>query len=124
MWTDTQTSFFVTGCTNLRWLYLRGHYLRNRRQGGGCLRAVPYLKEATRLDPALAEAHAELAFCYGFDHLAETLRPEEGAALGRAEAERALALEARLPDTVAPRCHCAGVLGRVASRRASRTYQS
>jgi len=78
--------------------YLRGHYLRNRRQGGGCARAVPYLKEAIRLDPAIAEAHADLAFCYGFDHLAETLSAEQGAALGRAEAERALALDARLPQ--------------------------
>jgi TolB-like protein/Tfp pilus assembly protein PilF len=77
--------------------YLRGQYLRNRRQAGGCVRAEPYLKEAIRLDPALAEAHADLAFCYGFDHLSETLSAQEGAALGRAEAERALALEERLP---------------------------
>ena len=77
--------------------YLRGLYLRNRRQAGGCVRAEPYLKEAIRLDPGLAEAHADLAFCYGFDHLAETLSAEEGAALGQAEAQRALALDERLP---------------------------
>ena len=65
--------------------------------GGGCVRAEPYLKEAITLDPALAEAHADLAFCYGFDHLSETLSAKEGAALGQAEAERALALETRLP---------------------------
>jgi tetratricopeptide (TPR) repeat protein len=75
--------------------YLRGLYFRRRRQAGGCLQAEPYLRRALELDPRLADAHAVLAFCYGFDHLSGRLAAEEAATLGRTEAERALSLDRR-----------------------------
>jgi TolB-like protein/Tfp pilus assembly protein PilF/predicted DNA-binding transcriptional regulator AlpA len=77
--------------------YLRGLYFRKRRQMGGCAQAEPHLQKALALDPRLAEAHASLAFCYGFDRLSGQLSASEAARRGRREAEQALALDDRQP---------------------------
>jgi TolB-like protein/Tfp pilus assembly protein PilF/predicted DNA-binding transcriptional regulator AlpA len=77
--------------------YLRGLYFRKRRQMGGCAQAEPHLQKALALDPRLAEAHASLAFCYGFDRLSGQLSGSDAARRGRQQAEQALALDDRQP---------------------------
>lgn len=75
--------------------YLQGAYYRRRWQAGGCLTAVPYLEQAIAIDPTLAEAYADLAYCYAYPD--RMRRPGwETAPKAAAAVERALALDSRL----------------------------
>jgi tetratricopeptide (TPR) repeat protein len=78
--------------------FLKGRYFRDRRMAGGCVQAESYYQRAIALDPGLANAHADLAFCYGFDRLQGRLSVTDAAVRARREAVRAITIDPSLPD--------------------------
>jgi TolB-like protein/Tfp pilus assembly protein PilF len=81
-------------------LYLRGRHSWNKRHQGGLQSAVRYFGEAVDRDPAYAAAYAGLADTYGLLGLDVygVLPPREAMSRAKAAAERALDLDARLPE--------------------------
>jgi adenylate cyclase len=74
--------------------YLRGRFFWNRRTADGLVQAIGEYEEALRQDPTFALAHAGLADVRTAQALLEFVRPTEAFPLARADAERAIALDA------------------------------
>jgi TolB-like protein/DNA-binding winged helix-turn-helix (wHTH) protein/tetratricopeptide (TPR) repeat protein len=53
-----------TGNSEAYALYLKGHFLLNKRTAADRRKAIEYFEQAIALDPNFAEAHAGLADCY------------------------------------------------------------
>ena len=75
--------------------YLKGRYEFYRYTKEGWQKAIQYFNEAIQLDPAFAPAHVGLSACYLAGVGWEALPPEE-LPKGKAEAEKALALDEQL----------------------------
>jgi serine/threonine protein kinase len=78
--------------------YLRGRHHWNSWSPEGFRRALEEFQQATDLDPLYALAYAGLGDTYGAMAYYGYLDPRQGFARARAAAERALALDADLPD--------------------------
>ena len=75
--------------------YLRGNFLLARRTPESIARAIADYSAAVQADPGLVVAHARLALAYGLCVQWKTCGRDTALALGRREADDALALDAR-----------------------------
>ena len=78
--------------------YLKGKYFWNKFSWAHMGTAIGYFKQAIARDPEFAEAHAGLAAAYGIYGNFNMEPPRDVYPLARAAAERALALDDRLPE--------------------------
>lgn len=78
--------------------YLKGKYFWNKFSWAHMGTAIGYFQQAIARDPEFAEAHAGLAAAYGIYGNFNMEPPRDVYPLARAAAERALALDDRLPE--------------------------
>jgi serine/threonine protein kinase/TolB-like protein/lipoprotein NlpI len=78
--------------------YLKGRYLWQQRQAATIKSSLQYLRKATELDPNYARAHAGLAEAYATAPLYGVMPVSEALPLCRAEAAKALQLDAQLAE--------------------------
>lgn len=81
-----------------RELYLTGVFHLETRTAASVERAIGYFNQAIALDPAYAEAYAKLADAYGVASQYGLLPSSDAYPRAKAAAERALALDDRLPS--------------------------
>jgi len=76
-------------------LYLKGHYLWNKRTEEGVRKGIEYFRQAIEKDPSYALAYAGLADCYGQPAFLAvvTLSPGEAISPARTAAMKALELD-------------------------------
>jgi DNA-binding winged helix-turn-helix (wHTH) protein/tetratricopeptide (TPR) repeat protein len=74
--------------------YMQGVRYRRQWQAGGCPEAVTHLRRAVAIDPSIADAYVQLAFCYAAPDRMH-VPGAEAAPVARAALARALALDAR-----------------------------
>lgn len=79
-------------------LYLQGRYHWHQRTGDSLTRAAGLFERAAALAPAYAEAHSGVADAYAVLGFYDHLPPREAFPRAKAAAERALAIDDRLPQ--------------------------
>lgn len=78
--------------------YLRARDLWNRRTPPAIERAIHYFEKALQIDPKYAPAWAGLGYCHAIRPITSDLRPRECFPQARVAAEKALALDGKLPE--------------------------
>jgi serine/threonine-protein kinase len=78
-------------------LYLQGRYFWNRRTAATAQKAIGFLEQAIKRDPSFALAHSALAEAYVVLPAYANVDVLQAMARGKAEAERALAMDSTLP---------------------------
>lgn len=78
-------------------LYLRGRYFWNRRTAATAQKAIDFFEQSITRDPSFTLAHAALAEAYITLPAYANVDPPVAFAKGKAEAERALAVDSTLP---------------------------
>jgi serine/threonine protein kinase/tetratricopeptide (TPR) repeat protein len=86
-----------------RQLYLKGRNAWSKRTADGIMEGAKLLEQATRIDPAYAEAYAGLADCYNMLVNYSVLPPSETFPKATEAAEKALALDENLAEAHAAR---------------------
>ena len=79
-------------------LLLKGRFYRAKRTAENLQKAVEYYNQAIAIDPNYALAHAVLAEAYRYQGANSYLNPKEMMPKAEVEAQRALALDERLPQ--------------------------
>ena len=79
-------------------LYLRGRYSFGTRTKDGIERAIQYFREAIKLDPKFALAHARISEAYGSMPAYPYLSPKEAFPEAKAAAQKALELDPTLAE--------------------------
>lgn len=79
-------------------LYLRGRYSFGKRTKDEMLRAVEYFRQAIKLDPKFALAHARISETYGSMPAYPYLSPKEAFPHAKAAAQRALEIDPSLAE--------------------------
>jgi eukaryotic-like serine/threonine-protein kinase len=79
-------------------LYLRGRYSLAKRTKDEMLRAIEYFRQAVKLDPKFALAHARISETYGSMPAYPYLSPNEAFPEAKAAAQRALEIDPALAE--------------------------
>lgn len=87
-----------TGSVGAYEAYAKGRYFWSRLTAESMGKAIVCFREATELDPAYAAPHAGLADALTAMGFSGVVPPQQAWPLALAEAEKALALDARLPE--------------------------
>ena len=86
-------------------LYQKGRYLVGAREHGALLSALRYFERAVELDSTYARAYAGIADAQAMLGVFGHVRPHDAFARARAAAERAISLDALLPEAHAMLAH-------------------
>jgi DNA-binding winged helix-turn-helix (wHTH) protein/TolB-like protein/Tfp pilus assembly protein PilF len=78
--------------------YLRGRFFWNKRNEEGFTKAIEYFRQAIRVDPNYAQAHAGLADCYALLSEYSSVRPSETTPRAKEAALKALELDDTLAE--------------------------
>ena len=79
-------------------LYLRGRYSFGKRTKGEMLRAIEFFRQAIKLDPKFALAHARISEAYGSMPAYPYLSPKEAFPQAKAAAQQALEIDPTLAE--------------------------
>ncbi|CAN5134483.1 hypothetical protein BH20ACI1_BH20ACI1_07200 [soil metagenome] len=88
----------ATGSSQAYQFYLNGVFYQRRNGADNLKKAIEYQNRAIALDPNFALAYAELATDYGALVEIGAINPADGKPKARAAAEKAVALDERLPE--------------------------
>jgi DNA-binding winged helix-turn-helix (wHTH) protein/TolB-like protein/tetratricopeptide (TPR) repeat protein len=78
--------------------YIRGRYFWNKRTEKALIKGLEYFREAVRLDPSFAEAHAGVADSYALLGLYGLLPPKEAFPSAEYAAKKALSIDSDLAE--------------------------
>jgi tetratricopeptide (TPR) repeat protein len=96
--TEYRQAKAYTGDERAYSLYLQGRHLWNRRDDGALPNALDYFRRAIARDPDFAPALVGVAECLNLLSYHQYIRPREGFAEARRNAERALAIDPGLGE--------------------------